>query len=136
MTRKKKPTTSKYAHEIHFAKRPDATETVAPGEAICGAGEQSVTALFNDVTCPDCVRIVRDVNHEEDAADDFTLELARRLASAYLSLYMDTNFETVRKRYAGQPGSYWLELADRVKREVPAAVADDLVAARTRLTTT
>jgi hypothetical protein len=62
------------APSIHFAKRSDAAaEAVAMGEAICGAGlpsrtegEQYVTAIYDDVTCANCRRIVdADVAREQ-----------------------------------------------------------------------
>jgi hypothetical protein len=58
---------------IHFAKRQDAGETVHAGPAQCGAGyagrtenDQYVTGIFDDVTCKNCIRIVRAEVARED----------------------------------------------------------------------
>ena len=62
---------------IHFAKHSDAAETVEMGEALCGAGqhsrtetEQYVTAIYDDVTCRNCRRIVDADTAAERAAED------------------------------------------------------------------
>lgn len=59
---------------IHFAASSAAAEAVHMGRALCNAGyyarteyHQQVTAIFDDVTCRNCIRIVRAVNAREDA---------------------------------------------------------------------
>jgi hypothetical protein len=51
---------------IHFARRSDAAERVEMGPAWCNAGrasrtefEQYVTAIFDHVTCKNCLRSAR-----------------------------------------------------------------------------
>lgn len=58
---------------IHFAASSAAAETVHAGPALCGAGyaarterDQNVTAIFNDVTCRNCIRAVRASNRQEE----------------------------------------------------------------------
>jgi len=61
---------------IHLGKHSDVAERVEMGAALCGAGEHSrteteqyVTAIYDDVTCRNCIRIVRASNMREERPD-------------------------------------------------------------------
>ena len=60
--------------KIHLGRSPATPEQLTTGEALCRAGwatrtefDQTVTAIFDDVTCRNCIRIVRAENRREDA---------------------------------------------------------------------
>lgn len=54
---------------LHFAKHPDAPEVPSEGDPICNQpGRHTITAIFDEVTCRNCIRVVRAENAREERA--------------------------------------------------------------------